>query len=99
MSLLKMNCNNNGQNLLSTTLFSCPRLLRYEVKHGNHGPTFSSFNAVLVKSRKNIQWLALLGTLFCMGEGTKLQHRIGTKQQYLHDLALLVSLNIKINTN
>ena len=94
-----MNCNNDGQNLLSTTLFSCPRLLGYEVKHGNVGPTFSSFNAVLVKSRKNIQWLVLLGALFCMGEGTRLQHRIGTKQQYLHDLALLISLNIKINTN
>ena len=34
-----------------------------------------------------------------MGEGTKLQHRIGTKQQYLLDLALLVTLNIKTNTN
>ena len=41
----------------------------------------------------------LLGALFCMGEGTKLQHRIGTKQQYLLDLVLLVTLNIKINTN
>ena len=34
-----------------------------------------------------------------MGEGTKLQHRIGTKQQYLLDLALLVTLNVKTNTN
>ena len=65
-----MNCNKNGQNLLSTTLFSCPPLLGYEVKHGNVGPTFSSFNAVLVKSRKNIQWLVLLGALFYMGEGS-----------------------------
>jgi len=66
-----MNCNNNSQNLLSTTLFSCPRLLGYEVKHGNVGPTFSSFNAVLLKSIKNIQWFVLLDASFSL---TLLEH-------------------------
>ena len=64
------------------------------------GQHFQVLNARAAKfTKKNIQWFVLLGALFCMGESTKLQHRIGTKQQYLLDLALLVTLNIKTNTN
>ena len=43
---------NNSQNLILTTSFSCPWLLGYVVKRGNGGPTFSSFNAVLLNSPK-----------------------------------------------
>ena len=104
MSSLQLNSNCNDLILLLTTLFSHRRLLGSEAKQGNVGPTFSSFNVVPAKITKKYTmvcapWCFLFpnstGALFSvMGKGPKLQHRIGTKQQYPDDIALLVALNI-----